>query len=162
MTQGLEAGVTRVVQGPDGALYVGGLGAGGNWGQAGKLQYGLQKLTPTSTNAFDILAMRAKPGGFEFEYTKPVSEATGANLASRYVLNQWRYQPTAGYGGPKIGQETLNGRRSQGRARRARPLGTTVLLDHRGLAVEHRGLVHAQLAGDRWSGRPRSQHRRPG
>jgi hypothetical protein len=87
MTQGLEAGVTRVVQGPDGALYVGGLGAGGNWGQEGKLQFGLQKLTPTSTNAFDILAMRAIQGGFEFEYTKPVSEATAANLASRYVLS---------------------------------------------------------------------------
>jgi len=108
MTQGLEAGVTRVIQGPDGALYVGGLGAGGNWGQPGKLPFGLQKLTQTNTNTFDILAMRAKPGGFEFEYTKPVSEATAANLASRYVVKQWRYEPTAGYGGPKIGQETLN------------------------------------------------------
>jgi len=108
MTQGLEAGVTRVIQGPDGALYVGGLGAGGNWGQDGKLQYGLQKLAPTSTNAFDILAMRAIQGGFEFEYTKPVSEATAANLASRYALKQWRYEATANYGGPKIGQENLN------------------------------------------------------
>jgi hypothetical protein len=39
-------GVLRLSQGPGGALYAGGLGAGGNWGQDGKLTYGLQKLTP--------------------------------------------------------------------------------------------------------------------
>ena len=44
MTQGLEAGVSRVLKGPDGSLIIGGLGAGGNWGQTGKLRYGLQKL----------------------------------------------------------------------------------------------------------------------
>ncbi|MFD0662773.1 PA14 domain-containing protein [Thermocatellispora tengchongensis] len=62
LTQGLEAGVNRISVGPDGALYAGGLGAGGNWGQEGKLTYGLQKLTPNGTRTFDILAMRAKPG----------------------------------------------------------------------------------------------------
>jgi len=109
MTQGLEAGVTRVVQGPDGALYVGGLGAGGNWGQAGKLKHGLQKLTPNGTNAFDFLAMRSKSGGFELEYTKPVSEATAASLAGRYFFEQYAMVPGAGYGaGNKTDQETLN------------------------------------------------------
>ncbi|MEK8105696.1 hypothetical protein NKG94_12125 [Micromonospora sp. M12] len=48
LTQGLEAGVSEVNVGPDGAIYVGGLGAGGNWGQTGKLSYGLQKLTRTA------------------------------------------------------------------------------------------------------------------
>lgn len=33
-TQGLEAGVNRITMGPDGAIYAGGLGADGNWGQA--------------------------------------------------------------------------------------------------------------------------------
>ncbi|MFI5934143.1 family 16 glycoside hydrolase [Actinoplanes sp. NPDC051494] len=107
LTQGLESGVLRLSQGPDGALYTGGLGAGGNWGQEGKLTYGLQKLTPNGTSVFDIKAMRTVPGGFEFEYTQPVSEATAANLAARYRAEQWRYVPTPAYGGPKVDEESL-------------------------------------------------------
>lgn len=108
LTQGLEAGVTRISIGPDGALYAGGLGAGGNWGQEGKLTHGLQKLTPNGTNAFDIRAMRAVPGGFALEYTQPLSTETAADLAERYRIKQWRYVPTADYGGPKIDEETLS------------------------------------------------------
>ncbi|TXL87830.1 family 16 glycoside hydrolase [Streptomyces sp. IB2014 016-6] len=107
MTQGLEAGVNRISMGPDGAIYAGGLGAGGNWGQEGKLSYGLQKLTPNGDKAFDILAMRAKPGGFELEYTKPLSAETIAELVDRYEVEQWYYAPTPDYGGPKIDEETL-------------------------------------------------------
>ncbi|WP_434587369.1 ricin-type beta-trefoil lectin domain protein [Streptomyces sp. A5-4] len=107
LTQGLEAGITRISVGPDGALYAGGLGAGGNWGQEGKLKHGLQKLTPNGTNAFDIRTMRAVPGGFALEYTQPVSTDTAANLAARYKIKQWRYAPTAAYGGPKVDEETL-------------------------------------------------------
>ncbi|WTP99645.1 ricin-type beta-trefoil lectin domain protein [Streptomyces anulatus] len=107
LTQGLEAGVTRISVGPDGALYAGGLGAGGNWGQEGKLSHGLQKLTPNGTDAFDIRAMRAVPGGFELEYTQPVSTETAASLAGRYKFKQWRYVPTAAYGGPKVDEESL-------------------------------------------------------
>ncbi|MFL9652791.1 ricin-type beta-trefoil lectin domain protein [Streptomyces sp. PB17] len=107
LTQGLEAGVTRISLGPDGALYAGGLGAGGNWGQEGKLTYGLQKLSPNGANAFDIRAMRAVPGGFELEYTQPLSTDTANELAGRYKIKQWRYVPTADYGGPKVDEETL-------------------------------------------------------
>ncbi|MEV6304336.1 family 16 glycoside hydrolase [Actinoplanes sp. NPDC051861] len=103
LTQGLESGVLRLSQGPDGALYVGGLGAGGNWGQEGKLTYGLQKLAPNGTSVFDIKAMRAVAGGFELEYTQPVSAATAAN----YRATQWRYVPTPAYGGPKVDEEQL-------------------------------------------------------
>ncbi|AKZ60298.1 putative large multifunctional secreted protein [Streptomyces ambofaciens ATCC 23877] len=107
LTQGLEAGVTRISVGPDGALYAGGLGAGGNWGQEGKLTYGLQKLTPNGANAFDIRAMRAVPGGFELEYTQPLSTDTANELAGHYKIKQWRYVPTADYGGPKVDEEAL-------------------------------------------------------
>ncbi|MFE2291566.1 family 16 glycoside hydrolase [Streptomyces sp. NPDC059452] len=106
-TQGLEAGVNRISMGPDGAIYAGGLGAGGNWGQEGKLDHGLQKLSPSGDKAFDILAMRAKPGGFELEYTEPLSEETAARLAESYRVEQWTYAPTPAYGGPKIDEETL-------------------------------------------------------
>ncbi|WP_435807820.1 ricin-type beta-trefoil lectin domain protein [Streptomyces parvulus] len=107
LTQGLEAGVTRISIGPDGALYAGGLGAGGNWGQEGKLSHGLQKLAPNGTDAFDIRAMRAVPGGFALEYTQPLSADTARDLAQHYRIKQWRYAPTADYGGPKIDEETL-------------------------------------------------------
>ncbi len=108
LTQGLEAGVSEVSLGPDGALYVGGLHGGGNWGQDGKLSFGLQKLTPNTNSTFDILAMRALGNGFELEYTQPVSAATAANLASRYTVKQWRYTPTPSYGGPKVDEQTLS------------------------------------------------------
>ncbi|MBB4692657.1 family 16 glycoside hydrolase [Paractinoplanes abujensis] len=107
LTQGLEMGVLRLSQGPDGALYAGGLGADGNWGQEGKLRYGLQKLTPNNASVFDIKAMRAVAGGFELEYTQPVSTTTAASLAARYQAKQWRYVPTAAYGGPKVDEEQL-------------------------------------------------------
>ncbi|MEV0715856.1 family 16 glycoside hydrolase [Asanoa sp. NPDC050611] len=107
-TQGLEMGVLRTSIGPNGAIYVGGLGADGNWGQEGKLKYGLQKLTPNGGNAFDILAMRAITGGFELEYTQPVSAATIASLATTYTVKQWRYVPTQNYGGPKVDEQTLS------------------------------------------------------
>ncbi len=108
LTQGLEMGVLRLSQGPDGALYAGGLGAGGNWGQAGKLTYGLQKLTPNGTSVFDIKSMRAIAGGFELEYTQPVSATTAAQLAARYRATQWRYVATPAYGGPKVDEENLS------------------------------------------------------
>ncbi|MEU8674673.1 family 16 glycoside hydrolase [Streptomyces sp. NPDC048560] len=107
-TQGLEAGVNRISMGPDGAIYAGGLGAGGNWGQEGKLTYGLQKLSPSGDKAFDILAMRAKTGGFELEYTQPLSDETAAELAKQYKVKQWFYVPTPSYGGPKVDEETLS------------------------------------------------------
>jgi Domain of Unknown Function (DUF1080)/PA14 domain/Carbohydrate binding module (family 35) len=107
MTQGLESGVSRMTLGPDGALYTGGIGAGGNWGQEGKLTYGLQKMAFNGNNAFDILAMRAIDGGFELEYTQPLSTDTAANLASRYQAQQWRYVPTSAYGGPKVDETTV-------------------------------------------------------
>jgi hypothetical protein len=107
MTQGLESGVNRITLGPDGAIYTGGIHGGGNWGQEGKLAYGLQKIAPTGTNAFDILAMRSVQGGFEVEYTQPLSAATATNLAAKYRAAQWRYVPTAAYGGPKVDEQQL-------------------------------------------------------
>ncbi|MGC7099584.1 family 16 glycoside hydrolase [Amycolatopsis lurida] len=107
MTQGLEAGVSRISLGPDGAIYTGGIGAGGNWGQPGKLSHGLQKLTPNGNEAFDIRAMRAIEGGFEMEYTQPLSAETAQELATKYQATQWRYVPTADYGGPKIDEQKL-------------------------------------------------------
>ncbi|BCJ48795.1 hypothetical protein Asp14428_02700 [Actinoplanes sp. NBRC 14428] len=106
-TQGLESGVNRTTIGPDGAVYIGGLGADGNWGQTGKLRYGLQKLTPNGTTAFDMKSVRATHTGFVIEYTKPLSAETAGNVAAGYQVEQWRYAPTPAYGGPKVDQQKL-------------------------------------------------------
>ncbi|CAM4053682.1 family 16 glycoside hydrolase [Kibdelosporangium persicum] len=108
MTQGLESGVSRISLGPDGAIYTGGIGWEGNWGQAGKLKHGLQKLSlGSSADAFDIHSMRAVSGGFELEYTQPLSDETVKDLAAKYKAQQWRYVPTPQYGGPKVDEENL-------------------------------------------------------
>ncbi|GAA5155560.1 hypothetical protein GCM10023340_41170 [Nocardioides marinquilinus] len=108
MTQGLEAGVSRVLRDPEnGDLYIGGIGNGGNWGQNGKLRYGLQKLSLNGAVPFDMKSMEVIEGGFKITYTEPVSPATLQDLASKYQVEQWRYRPTAQYGGPKIDEESL-------------------------------------------------------
>jgi hypothetical protein len=107
MTQGLESGITHMLLEDDGSIIVGGLGAGGNWGQNGKLQFGLQKLVPNGTETFDIQKMELAEGGFDLTYTKPLSDATLAQLADKYVVRQWGYAPTSAYGGPKIAEESL-------------------------------------------------------
>jgi hypothetical protein len=108
---GLEAGVNRTVVGPDGALYVGGIGEGGNWSEPGKLRYGLQKLTPNGEDAFDMTEMRVTKKGFEVEYTQPLSAETVAKIAENpnaaYRMDHWRYVPTRSYGGPKIDERPL-------------------------------------------------------
>ncbi|WP_430790277.1 family 16 glycoside hydrolase [Actinoplanes sp. G11-F43] len=106
-TQGLEAGINRVSIGPDGAIYVGGLGADGNWGQEGKLRFGLQKLTPNGTSVFDMKTMKATTDGFKIEYTEPLSDDTVAKLATAYQIEQWRYAATEQYGGPQVDLEKL-------------------------------------------------------
>ncbi|MDO1446606.1 PA14 domain-containing protein [Rhodocytophaga aerolata] len=106
-TQGLEAGVNRLVWGPDGALYVGGVGSTGNWSHANKLHYGLQKLTFNDKIAFEMLAVRAKANGVEIEFTEPLQEGSGTKV-SDYLIRQWYYKPTENYGGPKLDDKPLN------------------------------------------------------
>jgi len=105
-TQGLEAGVNRVIVGPDGAFYVGGIGSTGNWGQEGKERFGLQRLSPNGAVPFEPLAVRAFANGLEIELTKPLIASMG-NDPGDYTVEQWRYVPTVQYGGPKVDQQML-------------------------------------------------------
>lgn len=106
-TQGLEAGVNRIVWGPDGALYVGGIGNPGNWGHSGKLWYGLQRMKYNGNSTFEMLAVRAKSNGVEIEFTEPLQEGHGWEK-SGYEIKQWYYLPTENYGGPKLDERNLN------------------------------------------------------
>ncbi|MCG8318050.1 MAG: hypothetical protein MI921_00995 [Cytophagales bacterium] len=61
-SQGLEAGINRMVRGPD--------------------------------------------GGLEIEFTKPLKAGRDENLTD-YTVQQWRYEPTPTYGGPKLDHTAL-------------------------------------------------------
>lgn len=104
-TQGLEAGVNRLCRGADGALYLGEIGMVGGWSWKEK-QYGLQRMKYNGKVTFEMLAVRAKPGGFEIEFTEPLKPGTKISL-SDFLIQQWWYLPTPDYGGPKKDLEKL-------------------------------------------------------
>jgi len=104
-TQGLEAGVNALVRGPDESLYVGGIGAGGNWNWRGT-RHGLQRLTPNGRLTFEMHSVSARHDGFVVRFTKPVDPQWLAQ-PTNFRATQWRYAPTAAYGGPKVGTERL-------------------------------------------------------
>src|SRR5262249_33561853 len=51
-SQGIEAGVNRLAWGPDGCLYVGGVGSNGNWNHK-NTKFGLQRLRPNGRIALE-------------------------------------------------------------------------------------------------------------
>jgi uncharacterized repeat protein (TIGR03806 family) len=104
-TQGLEAGVNRL-KWHNGDLYVGGIGSTGNWNEPGKLLYGLQRLRPNGKAVFEMLAVRSMANGFEIEFTAPVNYTQALNPAN-YLIEDWYYIPTAGYGGQRLGSRVL-------------------------------------------------------
>ncbi len=103
-SQGFTAGVNRLVWGPDAALYVGEVGMVGGWSWK-ENQYGLEKLSYNGNSTFEMLAIRAQPDGFEIEFTEPLSDK-GISLDDLF-LQQWWYEPTSSYGGPKKDLSTL-------------------------------------------------------
>lgn len=108
-TQGLETGVNRLCFGKDGALYIGGLGLVGGWSYKGK-QWGLQKMKYNGKPVFEMLAIRARPKGFEIELTEALSSLNDIS-ADNIRVEQWWYKPTENYGGPKMDQEKLTVKR---------------------------------------------------
>ncbi len=111
-TQGLAAGPNRMLFGPGGEIYVGGIG-----GQHASTWYwldshdqptfqSLERLTPTGKTAFEIDHVRATAAGLEVIFTEPVAQDWLADPA-HYQLRQWTYKATAKYGGPKLDETTL-------------------------------------------------------
>lgn len=104
-SQGLEAGINRLVWGPDGALYAGGVGMNGGWSHK-EARYGLQRMEYNGTSVFEMLAVRATPVGMEIELTEPLDVGLGEQAAD-YQIQQWWYLPTQQYGGPKMDLEDM-------------------------------------------------------
>src|SRR5690606_16718247 len=105
-SQGFEAGVNRLAWGPDGALYVGGVGMVGGWSWKNK-RYGLQRMVFNGNSTFEMLSIKAKPNGFEIEFTEPLAVDEEVNI-EEWLVQQWRYESTEKYGGPKLDLQTLS------------------------------------------------------
>jgi cytochrome c len=95
-------------------LYIGGIGSTGNWGQEGKARFGLQRLRYTGRPVFEILAVRAMSDGLELQFTEPLASPSAAPLGGHagwdpadWSVEQWRYEPTAEYGGEKLDEREL-------------------------------------------------------
>lgn len=110
-SQGFNAGLNRLALAEDGSLYVGGIGERRSWSWQGTTA-GLQRLDPTGETAFEFLDIipiaDAAPAanGLELSYTRPVSAGQLEDLSS-YKIKQWRYRPTAAYGGLKHDEQKL-------------------------------------------------------
>lgn len=105
MTQGLEAGINRVIVGPDKAIYVGGIGSTGNWGQEGKERYGLQRLAYNGKTTFEMLAVKPCTNGLQIELTEPLLDNGLPYVREDFIVNSWTYVPTIEYGGPKVDEK---------------------------------------------------------
>ena len=150
-SQGLEGATHRLAWGPDGALYVGMIGNPGNWGQQGKLWYGLQRMKYNGESVFEMLAVRAKTNGMEIEFTEPLPENAGWDINS-YLVKQWWYKPTVNYGGPKMDEEAMNVTSATVSADRKK-----VFLEIPGLKLQHvvyiklRNLPVSELGHEIWT-----------
>lgn len=135
-TQGFESGMNRMIWGPDGGLYLGGIGASETWGwtdpKTGKeTTFGLQRIKPNGKSVFEIERVRLLPDGFEIRFTEPADRASLAN-PENYLVRQWTYTATVDYGGPKVGSEQLEIGAVEPRAD-----GRSVVLKVPGLKTNH-------------------------
>jgi hypothetical protein len=97
--------VNRLAFGPDGKLTVGGIGGPGDWGQPGKLWYGLERLAYNGRATFELLALRLLRGALEIELSEPLGP--GVVGPADFAVRDFAYRPTADYGGPKLDLRTL-------------------------------------------------------
>lgn len=137
-SQGVEAGVNRLVWGPDGKLYVGGIGSNGNWHHKEK-KFGLERLAWNGSTPFEMKRIESRANGFTITFTHPVDGAMLEDPA-RYEIQTWRYAPSANYGGPKVSPKALSVARAV-----ANDDGTQVHLEIPGL--EAGTVVHIRLNG---------------
>lgn len=111
-SQGFEVGTNRLIHAPDGSLIMGGIGATETWAWTDPVTkqwttFGLQRLKPTGKSAFEIAKVSATTTGLRVSFTRPIPTAQLKD-ATKFVVRQWRYEPTVEYGGSKVDREPLD------------------------------------------------------
>ncbi|MEM9480755.1 MAG: choice-of-anchor D domain-containing protein [Verrucomicrobiota bacterium] len=137
-TQGLSCGANALRWGPDGALYLGGTGGDGNW-KWRETTFGLERLKPNGTNAFEIQTLRAISGGFLMTMTKPVSASILENIANYFPILTCSY-PSPGY---EYGVGKVDGPNLTVTVAEAMPDGRSVKLTIPGIVAET--VLHLRL-----------------
>jgi azurin/glucose/arabinose dehydrogenase len=99
--EGFSSGILRMVWGSDGSMFVGMTSRG--WGSTGPAEYGLQRLEWNGKIPFEMKTIRARPDGFEIEFTQPVDEKRARNVNS-YDLTSFTYKYGSKYGSPVINE----------------------------------------------------------
>ncbi len=99
-----QSGVLRMAFGKDGSLFVGETNRG--WGSAGPANSGFERLVWTGKVPMEMKTVKAKPDGFEIEFTRPVDIESAKNPAS-YVGQSFTYKYHSVYGSPTIQNESL-------------------------------------------------------
>ncbi len=94
-----QSGVNRLVYGPDGKLYVGGLQAPRSWSAVAPLNASLERIEFTGKLLFEVKEVHALRDGFELTFTQPV-EAKAAADSESYDVTQSGYKYQAKYGSP--------------------------------------------------------------
>ena len=97
--KGFGSGSLSLLMTDEGSLFVGGTNRG--WGSVGTKPYALERIDWSGKVPFEILEMRAKPDGFELEFTQPVDMTTAQQLDS-YRLSTYTYIYQSSYGSPEV------------------------------------------------------------
>lgn len=101
--EGFDCGVVGLEMQPNGSLFVGGTNRG--WGSRGSKSFCVQRLDWTGVVPFEILEMRAQPGGFELVFTEPVDRASAEALGA-YEMKSFTYIFQGSYGSPEVDATT--------------------------------------------------------
>lgn len=96
---GFASGNVGVEMSPSGSLFVGGTNRG--WGSVGTRPFAIERLDWTGETPFEILAIRLKNDGFEFEFTQPIDPET-ATTTDQYQLQTYTYEYRSQYGSPEV------------------------------------------------------------
>ncbi len=99
--EGFSSGVLRLNWGSDGSMFVGMTARG--WGSTGGESYGLQHLVWNGKIPFEMKTVKAKPDGFEIEFTQPVDNKRAKDVSS-YELTSFTYKYGHNYGSPVINE----------------------------------------------------------
>ncbi|GHC61984.1 DUF7133 domain-containing protein [Roseibacillus persicicus] len=95
-TGGIRGGSNRIRRAPNGDLFIGVVGSGGNWGRYAK--DGLQRLRPVENETFEILKAELKSNGIVIHFTEPLREGLGWSPGDYLGQSYW-FKPTSQYGG---------------------------------------------------------------
>lgn len=101
---GFQSGVMRMNFDTKGNMFVGETNRG--WGSAGTTDSGMEFLTWTGKMPFEMKTVKAKPDGFEIEFTKPIDK-TSAEYLDAYTGKSYIYKYHPVYGSPQTNIEPL-------------------------------------------------------